>query len=632
MTSQQKGLRRVWAHGMARKMGLALIALLGVLSFAALAGPLGTPGNTVFAGTDARGNEPWLEMNCPAVYVEEGDDFRLHVVKKHPSDSPIRVYWYTEPITADESDYKPLHAERQVSNGYQTQQGVMGRDFGTKEDMYSELDETFRVRFDNSVEHGHDGESIITIRDDDGVGIYDLEITSVPDVIWSAPNGEGSVRAYIPGDVIEITARFTGDVTNVNPATGEQSDYAGIHIQVGEDRRVARLLRGAGTDTLVFGYTVRENDLDADGVSVEYGGSGFGVSLFGHFKGFRYNGETLDIGLWPVCDDHEAVNRFYRGLGDDPRHLVAPRGLEAPTFEEPTITPVEPTPDEPVEGAVSISVGLIGTTDGELTAEDGGRDWYSFDATGGENYIIELKNMLEFVEETDGLTWLGGRLNYVEGHLVDPSILEVLDDEGEQVLGEHDQGGFMGNFARAFFVPDEDGTYYIAVGAGAQDRGGTGFYTLSVRVDDYPDDYGASPGGVIRPGGSLTAVIDSDVSPDHPGLNQWDWAVSDGEGVPVFGVESLDDRDVLNFEISEEGTYRLSVTDGPAGVGIWTVLTDNNGVHEYNESGPVGSVVCDLGPGSYQVEIGTPYQSAGNVGSYTVSLEKIADDGNVGAT
>ena len=97
--------------------------------------------------------------------------------------------------------------------------------------------------------------------------------------------------------------------------------------------------------------------------------------------------------------------------------------------------------------------------------------------------------------------------------------------------GEHDQGGFLGNFARAFFTPEEDGTYYIAVGAGAEYRGGTGFYTLSVRVDDHPDDYGANPGVVIRPGESIAAVMDSDVSPDDPGLNRWDWAVSDdGEG------------------------------------------------------------------------------------------------------
>ena len=91
-----------------------------------------------------------------------------------------------------------------------------------------------------------------------------------------------------------------------------------------------------------------------------------------------------------------------------------------------------------------------------------------------------------------------------------------------QVLGEHDQGGFTANFARAFFTPEEDGTYLVAVGAGAQDRTAHGFYTLSVRGDDHADDYGTDLGVVLRPGEYLTARIDSDVAPDGPGLTPWD--------------------------------------------------------------------------------------------------------------
>ncbi|MCE2458374.1 MAG: hypothetical protein J4G14_11265 [Dehalococcoidia bacterium] len=185
----------------------------------------------------------------------------------------------------------------------------------------------------------------------------------------------------------------------------------------------------------------------------------------------------------------------------------------------------------------------------------------------------------------------------------------------------------MGFFARAFFVPEEDGTYYIAVGAGSQDPDGTGRYTLSLRVDDYPDDFRANPGPVLLPGESVAGVIDSDVSPDDPGLKQWDWAASDGEGVPVLGVESLDDRDVFIFEISEAGTYEISVSDGPAEVGIWSVLNSHSWVHsDYPRTGPAESVVSEFEPGTYYVEVGTPYLSVGNTGSYTVSLEEVADD------
>ena len=85
--------------------------------------------------------------------------------------------------------------------------------------------------------------------------------------------------AYTTGDVIEITAHFTGPVTNGAPNTGEQADYAGLYIQVGENRRLAEMLRGDGADTIVFGYQVQSDDADADGISVEGGGPGTGTLL-----------------------------------------------------------------------------------------------------------------------------------------------------------------------------------------------------------------------------------------------------------------------------------------------------------------------------------------------------------------
>lgn len=76
---------------------------------------------------------------------------------------------------------------------------------------------------------------------------------------------------YITGEAIEITARFTGDVTTINPDTGQQADHAGIYILVGENRRFASYLRNHDGDAFVFGYTVQPDDLDADGISVEGG-------------------------------------------------------------------------------------------------------------------------------------------------------------------------------------------------------------------------------------------------------------------------------------------------------------------------------------------------------------------------
>ena len=60
------------------------------------------------------------------------------------------------------------------------------------------------------------------------------------------------------------------------------------------------------------------------------------------------------------------------------------------------------------------------------------------------------------------------------------------------------------------------------------------------------------------------------------------------------------------------------------------MLNDRIGLHaDHPRSGPVESIVCDFEPGTYHVEVGTPHQSVGNTGSYTVSLDEVADDTEV---
>ena len=630
-TGRKLGNEHTWSIGIIAWMAVVAAVSLAIL----LSGPLFSPGRTVYAAPH-RSNEPWLKIKCLEPLVEEGEDFRLEVRKKHDSDWPhptMRVFWYTEAITADESDYEHLYAERQSSNSSQSESGVMGRNFHTTEDFYSETAETFKVRFNNSVDHGHDGECTITIVDDDGAGIMDLEITSEPREIHGASEDGETLVGYSTGDVIEITAHFNEGVTNLNTETGERVDYAGIHIQVGENRRVANLLRGEGTDTLAFGYMVQDDDEDADGIRVE--GGGLSIRIFGKSRatGFYFNKDTGDIGLWPSSSSTDVMNRFFDGLDDDPDHVVVRVAAEEPVDDEPpavppidnTITAPTPTPEpeEWVKSSLSIESNLRGLTDGEFTEEDGGQDWFSFDAEGGESYIIELKNKM-IITGFDGTSGGYPRVQFVPGHLVDPSILEIVDEEGDQVLGERDRGGFLGNFARAFFIPDEDGRYYIAIGAGAQDRGALGFYELSVRADDHADDFRTESGVELEPGDSITGVIDSDVPRDDPGLNSWDWLeAGNGEAVPIWGLESLDDRDVFRFEITEEGTYLLSVSDGPEDAGIWKTADGTGHALNYDRNVPVASLEDEYSPGTYYVEVGTRYNSSGNTGSYKLSLERM---------
>ena len=104
------------------------------LSLAIAFGTLIPPPGTAHASS----NEPWLYMECQEDAVEEGDEFRLQVRKKYKSHAPhetMRVFWYTEAITADETDYEYMYAERQASNRHQSESGKMGRTFHTLDDL-----------------------------------------------------------------------------------------------------------------------------------------------------------------------------------------------------------------------------------------------------------------------------------------------------------------------------------------------------------------------------------------------------------------------------------------------------------------------------------------------------------------
>ena len=295
--------------------------------------------------------------------------------------------------------------------------------------------------------------------------------------------------------------------------------------------------------------------------------------------------------------------------------LVLPLGPVQSRGPEPAATQ---TADA---GAEPLSVGLEFRLHGELTAADGGRDWYEFDALAERQYIVELAPRTVLAEADD--QGLGG-VEYFPGHLSDPAILEIVDSGGARVLGERDGGGFCCSAARAYFTPDTDGSYRIAAGAGSSDRDQLGHYTISVREDDHADDFNTDAEIALRPGGSITARIDSDVAPSDPGFDPmgW-WRYPDyGEGVmrPRRGVESPDDRDVIRLQIESDGWYELVVWESPPGVGFWYIWDDQGNLDSVARYAPVVAMADYMHAGTYYVEFGTPYQSVGSVGPYTVSL------------
>lgn len=283
-----------------------------------------------------------------------------------------------------------------------------------------------------------------------------------------------------------------------------------------------------------------------------------------------------------------------------------------------------------VAPVTSLPVGLEHILAGELTAEDGGEDLYSFEATARTHYIIEVKAELVFDSVDHGSPSL------VDSHLKDPSIRRIEDSNGLQVLGEQDRGGFTLHWARAFFTPADNGVYTIAVGSGAQDRGGLGRYTITVRADDHADDFRTNPVVVLQPGRLIRGFIDSNVSPGDPRLNWWDWFSSPSDEGPSRlsglqprrGIESLDDRDVFRIEILEAGNYRVTLFELPEFVRLWFIWDSNGNLWAELPREFVNAYSLAFDPGTYYVEVGTPAESSGQTRPYNLLLEAapVADE------
>ena len=245
----------------------------------------------------AQGNGFYLE--CPTTEVQEGDSFVVTLVYTSNDYYRIGAAWHTEAGTADSTDYVPQNTEIIWGSPEDSEDSRLDRTFRTREDTLIEGNETFTVFFTptsnvvNMNDPDRDNRCGITIIDDDP-GITDVDILSTP----------ARDETYGVGETIRFGATFSRAVeVDGNPELG---------LRVGSNWRSARYLWGSGTRGLVFGYTVRSEDSDDDGVSM--GG------------GYQDND-----GVWHNFINHTAVTavgtdtvayRGYAGIDDQSRHKV----------------------------------------------------------------------------------------------------------------------------------------------------------------------------------------------------------------------------------------------------------------------------------------------------------------------
>ena len=201
---------------------------------------------------------------------------------------------------------------------------------------------------DAPIDYTHDGIRNASEHQVDGRPyVQSTRVISAPSDGW---------EAYRANQVIEISRTFNSEVV-------VEGDVR-ARLWVGQERhwvealtsvREAHYLRGSGTDTLVFGYTVQPGDMDPTGI----------VTGYGTFVG---NG-TIKTGGVEIDRD-----RMYPSTGPLPRHKVdtAEPSIESVTFESSPANGVAYAASEVVSLGVTFSEPVTLSGDLQLELDVGG--------------------------------------------------------------------------------------------------------------------------------------------------------------------------------------------------------------------------------------------------------------------
>ena len=297
-----------------------------VLAFTMLAGLIGLM--IFLQPAPASADEARLYLDCPTTEVREGDSVDVFLVRVITHDhwwEYFGAYWFTDAGTAGTGDYVPQDGSGPIRWSYDDERAANRaiHTFETLQDALVEGNETFTVRTDEGDildlnDPDRDNKCDITIIDDDP-NITEVEVTSSP----------GRDDTYGLGETIEISATFSTVVdVNGTPSLG---------LWVGGTWKAANYLRGSGADTLVFGYTVRSEDSDDNGISMDGGyedSNGAWHNFVNHTAVTAPGSVGLDGG--PVT-----AYRVYRGLGLQSGHKVNGSLMPVGTGMEITSEPAD---------------------------------------------------------------------------------------------------------------------------------------------------------------------------------------------------------------------------------------------------------------------------------------------------
>jgi len=438
----------------------------------------------------------------------------------------------------------------------------------------------------NPVLHGvHDADRVFiagTANDDGGEG-YDSRVEFTPEetgTYYVAAGGAGS-----------RTGTYTLSVTDVTVAdnTGPPDDYVAGTETTGAVK-VGGLARGeieATADRDWFVVTLeagKEYRIDLKGLASGHGTlknpciygihDADGVLIAGTVNNDGGGGHNSRVVFAP-----EETGTYYVAAGA--------WGSRTGTY---TLSVTEPADDYAAGKETTGVVAIDGSTTGMIET-NGDRDWFAVTLEAGRTYLIDLKG------SPTG-----------SGTLGDPYLRGIHDENGVRIADTTNDDGGVGRNSRVTFTASETGTYYVAAGAYAANKG---TYTLSVR--ERPGDYpaGTETTGKVMVGGSVTSKLET------PG-----------------------DRDWFAVTLEAGRTYRIDLEGSPTESGT---LSDPylRGIHDENGVRIAGTTDDDDGVGRNSrvtftaSETGTHYVAAGaygsHTGTYTLSVRDVTVGGDSGS-
>ena len=420
-------------------------------------------------------------------------------------------------------------------------------------------------------------------------GTYTVGVTEIEDDFLRTVDTTGTV---------EVGSTATGEIQYPN-----DRDWFAVELTAGVTYKVELLGEGDNGGTLQDPYIRGIRDVD-----------GRQVSDTTYYATDPYPYSNSELIFRPDEDGtyYVAAGSYMSGNREEEVGTYTLKVSIDDTRVDPTGTSEPDGGDLAADTSTIGRVAVGGSAFGEV-GNAGDRDWFAVELEAGETYRINTDGV-----QSGGGTLPRGRLHNI--YDADGNAIPGIDDEPITWLPIHyaNPQQVRNMDGLAFFVPDEDGTYYLEVGSGYFEvafGGTTGTGTYTVSVAEMEDDFSASidTTGTLEVGGTATGESQYEI-----------------------------DRDWFTVELTAGETYKVELLGTRAKGGtlpqpyIWGIHDANgdliSGTSDY-ASGPHSNSQVFFTPD----EDGTYYVAAGNhesgslandVGTYTlqVSIDDFTDD------